>query len=265
MSSFDDYAKRFKCARMRREDGILELQLHTDGGPLKWGSGPHEELANAFRAIARDPDNRVMILTGTGDAFSGPRASDNAEATLLAHAFPAHVWTNHHAIGMELMDSLLSIQALVIGAVNGPALRHCELVLMSDIVIASDTAEFQDSAHFPAGLTPGDGINVITPLIMGLTRSRYFHLTGQVLDAKKAMELGLVNEVLKGEALLDRAWVLARQLRKQKPMVIRHTRVLHTHELRRRMMDMVGYGLALEGLDMADSHDQVASGLKSKR
>jgi enoyl-CoA hydratase/carnithine racemase len=255
MSDFESYEKQFKYIHMRREDGILELRLHSDGGTLQWGIEPHDELATAFRAIARDPQNRVMIITGTGDAFTGPRATDEAQVDKKFHAMPAQVWERPHSNGMELMDSLLSIQALVIGAVNGPALRHCELALLSDIVIASENAEFQDSAHFPAGLTPGDGINVITPLAMGLTRSHYFHLTGQSLDARKAMEFGLVNEVVKRSELTDRAWTLARQLLKQKPMVIRHTRLLHTHEMRRRMLDMVGYGLALEGLDVADAFD----------
>ena len=252
MSDFDSYSTRFEHIRMRREDGILELQLHTNGGPLRWGFKPHQELSRAFRAIAQDQDNHVMILTGSGDEFTGPRASEGVEKGF--HSMPPEAWEHLHADGMELMDSLLSIQALVIGAVNGPALRHCELALLSDIVIASDNTEFQDSAHFPDGLTPGDGINVVTPLIMGLTRSRYFHLTGQILRAHEARELGLVNEVVTRAELMPRAWALARQLKRQKPMVLRHTRVLNTHELRRKMLDMVGYGLALEGLDIADAH-----------
>jgi enoyl-CoA hydratase/carnithine racemase len=254
VSNFDVYVDRFEHVKMRREGGILEVRLHTQDGPLQWGSKPHEELGKVFRTIALDKENQVMILTGTGNTFSGPRASEGVEAGM--HSMRASSWEHVHADGMELMDSLLSIQALVIGAVNGPALRHCELALLSDIVLASENAEFQDSGHFPNGLTPGDGINVTTPLIMGLTRSRYFHLTGQILDAKRAQEWGLVNEVVAQNALMDRAWELARQLTKQKPMVLRHTRLLNTHELRRRMLEMVGYGLALEGLDIADARDE---------
>ncbi len=254
MSTFDTYASRFEHIRMRREDGILELQLHSSGGPLRWGFKPHMELSKAFRAISHDLANRVMIITGTGGEFSGPRASEGVEKGF--HAMRPEAWEHLHADGMELMDALLSIQAPVIAAVNGPAVRHCELALLSDIVLASETAEFQDSAHFPDGLTPGDGINVITPLVMGLTRSRYFHLTGQILKSHAARDLGLVNEVLAPDALMPRAWELARQLNRQKPMVLRHTRLLFTHDLRRRMLDMVGYGLALEGLDIADSHER---------
>ena len=50
---------------MRREDGILEMRLHTDDGPLRWGLGPHGELPDAFAEVGRNRDNRVVILTGT--------------------------------------------------------------------------------------------------------------------------------------------------------------------------------------------------------
>ncbi|WP_437773368.1 enoyl-CoA hydratase/isomerase family protein [Arthrobacter sp. KNU40] len=254
--NFEDYSESFEHVAMKRTNGVLEFRVHTDGGPLQWGPKPHHELARAFRAVAQDPDNRIMILTGTGDAFSGPRAAD-----VSFHSMPAADWDEFHFYGTELMDSLLSIGAVVISAVNGPALRHCELALMSDIVICSNDTEFQDSGHFPVGLTPGDGINVLTPHIMGLTRSRYFHLTGQSIGAQQALEWGLVNEVVEAEQLLNRAYELAALIGRQKPMVIRHTRQLFTLELRKKMIERVGYGLALEGMGVADDRDRNGAAL----
>ena len=258
MYKFEQYSGSFQSIALRRVDGIVEVRLHTDGKPLVWGTVPHREIGECFRALAQDPENRVIILTGTGDHFSGPRATE--EPVDDFHMLTPRAWEANHAHGMELMDSILSVQAPVIAAINGPALRHCELALMSDIVIAAEHTEFQDSAHFPIGLTPGDGINVVTPLIMGLTRSRYFHLTGQIIKAQTAKDWGLVNEVVPAEDLLDRAWELARTLSVQRTMILRHTRLLFTTELRRRMLDMVGYGLALEGLDVADALEEHTAG-----
>ena len=68
-SEVPEYADRYAHVTMRREDGILELRLHTDGGPLVWGDGPHGELGHCFLDAGRDRDNRVIILTGTGDRF----------------------------------------------------------------------------------------------------------------------------------------------------------------------------------------------------
>jgi len=255
VSSFETYRDRFEHAAMRRRGGILEVRLHTNGGPLIWGQNPHEELCEVFRTISTDLENVVMILTGTGDLFSGPRGYES-DASKTMHSLSASEWESRHAHALEIIDSLLRIPALVVAAVNGPAYRHCELALMSDIVLCSEDAAFQDSAHYPDNLTPGDGINVVTPMIMGLTRSRYFHLTGQTIHAAQALEWGLVNEVLPRDELLSRAWELATQLRRQRSMVSRHTRLLFTHEIRRKMLDLVGYGVALEGLDVVDARDR---------
>jgi len=75
MSRFDDYALKHTCNHMRRENGTLEMRFHTDNGPLRWGLGPHCDLPDAFADVARDRENRVVILTGTGDEWSGVRAS----------------------------------------------------------------------------------------------------------------------------------------------------------------------------------------------
>ena len=85
-------------------------------------------------------------------------------------------------------------------------------------------------------------------MIMGLNRGRYFLLTGQVLDAQRAMEYGVVNEVLPREELLPRAWELARQIMQQPEMNRRYTRLLLTEQLRRQLNELLPYGLALEGL-----------------
>jgi enoyl-CoA hydratase/carnithine racemase len=254
MSKLEAYANSFDCIHMRREGGILELRLHTNDGPLLWGFKPHQELGRAFRAIGQDPENHVVILTGTGNEFTGPRASEGVEKGF--HKMTPEAWEPIHAEMVDIIDSLLSIQSIVIAAVNGPATRHIELALLSDIIIATENAEFQDSAHFPEGLTAGDGINVMTPMIMGLNRSRYFHLTGQTLSAKVALEWGLISEIVSSEQLMIRAWELARRIKRAKPMVIRHQRILFTHEIRRRMLDLVSYGMAFEGLEIADEYEK---------
>jgi enoyl-CoA hydratase/carnithine racemase len=250
MSRFDSYKDKFSCLRMRREDGILEMRLHTDDGPLRWGLIPHGELPDAFAEVGRDRDNRVVILTGTGDEFSGIRA--NVASRSLAQGITARAYDRVHWEGRALLMNLLNIECPVIAAINGPAWRHCEIPLLSDIVLASDTAQFQDSAHFMSGMLPGDGMHIVMPLLMGMNRGRYFLLTGQTLSAHEAQELGLVNEVLPADQVLARAWEHARLLAARPTLLLRYTRLMFTEHLRKRMQDLLGYGLAMEGLALME-------------
>ena len=187
-----------------------------------------------------------MILTGTGEEFSGPVPDANANRRY--HHQTADEWGELGWEANKLHANLLAIDVPMISAVNGPAARHAELPVMCDIVLASEDASFQDSAHFVGGLVPGDGVHVVFPMVMGLNRGRYFLLTGQILTASQALEAGLVNEVLPRARLLPRAWELARKIMEQPELNRRYARILLTEQLRRRMSELLPYGLALEGL-----------------
>src|ERR1700734_3258341 len=113
---FDEYKDRYANVVMERERGILELRLSTDGGPLVWGAAAHRDLAEAFADIARDPENRVVIMTGTGDEFSGPRGTPAG-----APRGTAGSWEDIRYTAMRLIRGLLEIEAVVISAINGPA------------------------------------------------------------------------------------------------------------------------------------------------
>ncbi|QEC46433.1 enoyl-CoA hydratase/isomerase family protein [Baekduia soli] len=246
--SFEDYRDRYETIRMERHDGVLELTFHTDGGPLQWSAaGSHADCADAFAQIARDEGNEVVIMTGTGDAFSGPLGDTTSVPRLSPRG-----WETIRRHGLQLTRGLLDIEAIVISAVNGPAIRHPEIPLVADIVLAADTATFQDSAHFRAGVVPGDGLHYLLPALMGPNRARYFALTGQVLGVQEAKDLGLVAEILPREQLLPRARELAELVLRQPLLTRRYTKLVMTESLRRSTQELLGYGLALEGLAIAD-------------
>jgi 1,4-dihydroxy-2-naphthoyl-CoA synthase len=119
----------------------------------------------------------------------------------------------------------LATAKLVEDKANGPALIHAELAVLCDIVLASETAAFQDAPHFPNGIVPGDGVHVIWPLVLGPNRGRYFLLTGQKLSARESLDLGVVSEVLPQDQLLPRAWELARQITTKPTLAVRYARV----------------------------------------
>ena len=242
------YASRFEHVAFKRDEhGILEMRFHTEGKPLVWGDAAHTELVYAFTEVGGDPDNRVVILTGTGDRFI-----TELDDSWLGAMTPAK-WDKLYSHGKRLLQRLLEIPVPVIGAVNGPASIHAEIAVVSDIVLSADTAYFSDAPHFKYGTVPGDGANLVWPLLLGQNRGRYFLLTGQRLTAEEARSLGVVNEVLPAEQLMDHAYELARTLAKQPDVILRYTRDALTQGLKRMLVDDLAYGLALAGLGSYES------------
>lgn len=243
---FAEYSKKYDNIKFQRDDGILEVTVHTADGSLVWTSGSHDELAYCFNDIACDRDNKVVILTGTGDSFCS-----EIDFSTFSLGTP-HDWDELIFEGQRLLNNLLSIEVPVIAAVNGPVTNHPEIPVMCDIVLAAETATFQDGPHFPSGIVPGDGAHVIWPHVLGSNRGRYFLLTGQELDAKTAMEFGAVNEVLSGDALLPRARELAQVIAAKPLLARRYARTVLTRELKRLMQADLGFGLAHEALAAID-------------
>ena len=252
MSKFDNYSMSYRFINMERRGGILQMSLHTDGGPLQWNLDAQVEFVRAFTDVGADRENRIVILTGTGNEFSGPRLDPNAPFFHGAKLSPAGV---HEVFvnARKMVNAVLGIEVPMIAAVNGPAKRHADLALMCDIVIAADDVTFEDTAHFHnGGIVPGDGINVVYTMLMGLNRARYLMLTGQVLNAREAKDIGLVAELMPREKLLPRAWQLAEQLAKKNDMLLRYTRMVLTHPLRKQLDEGLQYFLAMEALSTLD-------------
>jgi enoyl-CoA hydratase/carnithine racemase len=158
-------------------------------------------------------------------------------------------WDTIYFNGKRLLGRLLDIEVPVIAAINGRARIHSELAVLSDITIAADTTVFQDAPHFRAGTVPGDGVHIVWETLIGFNRARYFLLTGQRISAAEALAMGVVNEVVPHAEVLDRAWQIARELARQADTTLRYTRVAMIQPLKRLILDNVGYGLALEGLN----------------
>ncbi len=244
------YFTRYEQLKMHRdEQGILEVRLHTREGPCLFGPRTHEHMVDAFYDISRDPHTRVMILTGTGDSWIA--AFDESQGTEKDDFTVPKNWDRVYWEGKKVLQNLLDIDVPVIAAVNGPALVHSEYILTCDVVLASDTAVFQDLPHLAFGLTPGDGVHVLWPLVLGPVRGRYFLATQQKIFADEALRLGVVNEVLPPAALMPRAWALARQLAALPTLTLRYMRVATSQRLKELVVREVGHGLALQGLSGA--------------
>jgi len=247
MITLDDYCDRYETIAFERDDrGVLEMTFHSEGDSLRWGALPHREMSDAFRFVAKDRGNRIVLMRGTGHEFCGPRVSD---APRFTSPPDGTVWEEQaYSEANELIGGLLDIAVPIVSVINGPVLRHSELPLLGDIVIASDDASFEDSAHFSGGnLVPGDGVHVVYEALLGFNRARHFLLTGRVIHAAEALALGLVAEVVPKAEVLERGRFHARSLAAKPDRLLRYTRSLLNQPMKRRMLDYLPLGLAVEG------------------
>jgi enoyl-CoA hydratase/carnithine racemase len=203
----------------------------------------HAQLGDAFYQIAHDQENRIVILTGTGDTFLAGSDPEDPIEEPMNEVF----WDRMAREGKDLLVNFLNIDALVIGAVNGPALSHPELPTLADIVIASDTAVFMDP-HMMMGAVPGDGSHVWWTMLLGPNRGRAFLLTGQKIAAQEALQLGIVAEVVPATRVLPRAWEIANDFIKKPPLALRYAHSVLTQDIKRRLLNDLGYGFGLESL-----------------
>ncbi len=247
MTTFDAYRDAFPNAALaRKPNGVLEVRLHTGGGKLLFDGHTHSQFVELFHAIGEDRDNRVVILTGSGEAFMDTISPDGFDF------FTPQGYDRILREGRKVLMNILDIEVPMITALNGPVLLHSEYALLTDIVLATPQTVFQDKPHFDFGITPGDGVNLLWPEVIGPIRARYFILTRQILDAETARDWGVVNEIVPADRLLARAHEIADGIAALPPLTSRYTRMVLTQRLRRLVEDGATLGLALEGISAAD-------------
>jgi len=246
--TFSEYRERFKehYKLERRSDGVLLAQAHTRGGSLQLSVENHRALGQLLKTVAADPENELLILTGSGEDFMMAIDPDGfaLEQQNLQH------WAYEYAY----KDGRINVGALIndleiptIGVLNGSG-GHAEICLMCDITLCAEEAVIFDP-HFNMGSVPGDGIHSCFQELLGVKRAAYALLTGEMIDAKRALEYGLVNEVLPRVQLLDRAWSLADHIMKQPRVTRRLTTQILRRPWKRRITDDLdgGFGIQMFG------------------
>ena len=245
---FEDYREQFKdfYKMERREDGVLLVRAHTNGGPIQLSVENHRSLGQMLKVIGADPENEILILTGSGDEFM----MDSDPEGFKLEQEQLDYWAYEYAYkdGRINVSSLVNdLEIPTIGVLNGPGF-HTEICLMCDITICAEDATIFD-LHYDIGSVPGDGIHSCFQELLGVKRAAYALLTGQAIDAKTALEYGMVNEILPRDQLIARAYKIADHIMTQP----RTTRRLTTQIVRRPWKHRIvndldgGFGIQMFG------------------
>lgn len=181
-----------------------------------------QDLKNALDATARELDARqglkAVILTGSGGVFC---AGGDLKAMNTEHKTGVYGGAEDYLPRMRHLHGWLrlmrNLPVPVISAVDGPAFgAGLGLALVADLVIGTERASF-NASFCKVGVVPDAGLFYSLPRFVGAQRARELFYTGRVVDADEALRLGLLLEIVPHEALLERAWNVARMMVQSSP------------------------------------------------
>ena len=246
------YFTAYTHLKLSRDDkGVLVAEFHNNGGPYIMNAAGHTEFVDAFNRIGQDRDNKIVIMTGAGGSFIG-----DVDWATFGDVTDPIIWSRIHDEGLQVLENICNIRVPVIAAIEGKAHIHSDYALIASVIVAAETATFEDVGHFAVGVTPGDGIFTTWSYRAGPGRAEAFLLNPHPLPAQKAQEWGVVAEVAPHGKALTRAQELANLYLKAPEVTRRNVRIHFIQPLKERIIKEVGYGLSLEGassLDLAKS------------
>jgi len=166
------------------------------------------ELQNAFKLAAKDPQTRVVVLTGAGRVFGAGQDIEEIKAGGERLSYHEHLLKTYNPLILQIRQ----IEKPVIAAINGPcAGASLGIALACDMRIAADTAKFV-VGFSGIGLAPDSGVSLLLPTLIGLGRALEFTFSNQPISAQQALEWGLVNRVVLLENLAKDVMTLAGEL-----------------------------------------------------
>ena len=247
---------------LSRDDRLLTITLNQPDSLNAVDLRMHEELADVFTFAAMDEHSDVVVLTGAGKAFS---AGGNLEHIANNAAHP-ELFDNEVRLAKRIVAAMLDLDKPLICRMNGHAVGlGATLALLCDVVFAVDTAKIGDS-HVAIGLVAGDGGAAIWPQRVGFGRAKEYLLTGELLTAPKAEEIGLVNHSLPAEELDGAVQAFCQRLLQGSTNAIRWTKVLINLELKRIATAIMDAGIAYEAVTVRSAdHREGVKALLEKR
>jgi enoyl-CoA hydratase len=177
-----------------------------------------DELSDVCSTITSDDEIRVVILTGAGGGpFSLGTAMELSGGVLSVD--------RESSVGFLSVPELIAkLDQPVIAAINGDAIGHgLELALACDIRIAAETSRF-GLPHIKTGLIPRDGGTQRLPRLVGRGKALEMILTGEMIEAKEAYRIGLVNKIVPPGELTTVAMDMAKEMASKGPIALRYTK-----------------------------------------
>ncbi len=246
-------------------DGIATVTMNRPDNRNSLDPEMQDALLHHFAALDADGAVRVAILTGAGSAFSaGGNVKRMASSGVERTPAQSRGYYRHGIQRLPLLFERLEIP--VIAAVNGPAIgAGCDLTCMCDLRVAGESARFAES-FVKLGIIPGDGGAWLLPRVVGFARAAEMALTGDMLDARAALEAGLVSRVVPDAALLESARALAARIAANPPVAVRMARRLLREAWNAKLDHILELSAAMQAVaHTTDDHKEALTAMREKR
>jgi enoyl-CoA hydratase/carnithine racemase len=242
-----------------QENHIVTLTMNQPErrNPLT-GNSAVAEFLTAIDRIHDDTSVRCVVLTGNGPSFSAGGDIQEMSRQSTPEVTEMKIRQDYRRGIQRLTLGLFNLEVPVIAAVNGHAIgAGLDLACMCDIRIASEKAKFAES-FVKLGIIPGDGGAWLLPRIIGLSRAAELSFTGEMIDAKLALEWNLVSRVVAHEQLLDAANELALKITANPPHSVRLTKRLMREAIHARLDSVLELSAVFQAISHKTAHHKEA-------
>lgn len=254
--------------QIEREGGIVTVRMnHPDTRNALTTPEQIQEFVDLCAELRRDRSVRVMVLTGNGSAFcAGGNVKDMHERGGIFAGSPYELRNTYRDGIQRIPLAIYELDIPVIAAVNGPAIgAGLDLACMCDIRLAAPKAIFAES-FVRLGIVPGDGGAWLLPRIIGIPKASLMAFSGDAIDAAKALEWGLVEQVCTHETLQSEAQALARRIASNPGHALRLTKRLLREGQHMRLDSLLELSAAYQALaHHTEDHHEAVSAFLDKR
>lgn len=252
----------YNCIAFKRDGKILTATLNRPEARNAINPDLDGELVRLFWDVDRDPEVNVLVLTGAGKAFS----AGGDIPGMLASIEDMGLFENGYKNGKRILQGILDCEKPIIARVNGDAIGlGATLALFCDIVIADETARIADP-HVKVGLVAGDGGAVIWPQLVGYAKTKQYLLSGDLMTAAEAAQMGLIAHAVPAGELDAKVAEWAAKLGQGAQKAIRYTKALINIGLKQQLAAMVDAGFALETVSSRSAdHAEAVDAFVNKR
>lgn len=256
MLSQDNY----QTIQIEKSDGVAILRLNRPERLNAVNGAMHSELMSLFLDVQADGEVRAAVLTGAGRAFSAG-GDFGADSNMRSKSGLPMMQE-----ARRIVDNLLDCEKPIVSAINGPAAGlGATIALLCDVVVAARSARIGDP-HVKMGITAGDGGAVIWPLLVGVNRAKYMLMTGDLVMAQEAYEMGLVNRVVDDGEALNEALAIARKLAAGAPFAVQSSKTAVNKFIKLVSNLVLPYSLMAEDVSMAkEDHREAVKAFQEKR